>query len=224
MRARWLLCCSASVLCHVLVGAAWLAVPRRVSEGVSGQAIRLVFESQLAELESVESLLNPEEDTALKPKEEPFNPPLIDSQPEPVASPTELTLGDQSVAEPIQESLVSAVESAPVEAAVETITARFVEAAAALEPATISPRYKFSPPPRYPPEARRNRQQGTVMLTLRVLPDGHAAEIHVSRSSGFTLLDMAALKAVRKWIFEPGSEKGMALSAVVEVPVRFELH
>ncbi len=46
---------------------------------------------------------------------------------------------------------------------------------------------------RYPRIARRNGWEGTVMLALRVLPDGQLTDILVSSSSGHAVLDRAAL-------------------------------
>lgn len=50
---------------------------------------------------------------------------------------------------------------------------------------------------RYPRIARRNGWEGTVMLALRVLPDGQLTDILVSSSSGHAVLDRAALHTVQ---------------------------
>lgn len=56
----------------------------------------------------------------------------------------------------------------------------------------------------YPAEARRNGWEGTVILSLTIAADGslHSAEIH--QSSGYTLLDRAALKMIRSARFAGG--------------------
>jgi protein TonB len=45
----------------------------------------------------------------------------------------------------------------------------------------------------------------------------------VFKSSGHTVLDRAALSAVRKWLFEPGTEGGTNKKMWVKIPVRFDL-
>jgi len=45
----------------------------------------------------------------------------------------------------------------------------------------------------------------------------------VLESSGHSVLDRAALSAVRKWLFEPGTEGGLKKKMWVKIPVRFDL-
>ncbi|MBU0675170.1 MAG: energy transducer TonB [Proteobacteria bacterium] len=85
------------------------------------------------------------------------------------------------------------------------------------------PLYQHNPPPVYPGKARKRRQQGTVVLEVRVGVDGGVAQIRLHQSSGHDLLDRAAMNAVRDWRFEPGTKNGRAVAMPVLVPVRFEL-
>jgi protein TonB len=101
-------------------------------------------------------------------------------------------------------------------------------ASAAPEPAArglvrARPDYKRNPEPSYPREARRRRQQGTVLLSVRVSAAGRADSIAVAASSGFGALDAAAVAAVREWEFEPGRLDGEPVASQVEIPIRFEL-
>lgn len=75
-------------------------------------------------------------------------------------------------------------------------------------------------PPRYPLESRRRKEEGTVTLLVTVSPKGDVADIEVSRSSGFTRLDKAALSAVKKWRWSPTVRNGIAVSVrgIVEIP------
>ena len=84
------------------------------------------------------------------------------------------------------------------------------------------PRYAVNPPPRYPPEALRARQQGLVLLRLKVAADGSVSDLSIKHSSGFPALDDAALAAVRRWKFEPARIAGQPVAEDVEVPVRFQ--
>jgi protein TonB len=48
----------------------------------------------------------------------------------------------------------------------------------------------------YPDEARRQKLYGTLVLTVSVRRDGSVDSIEVNRSSGFRLLDQAAIRIV----------------------------
>ncbi len=86
-----------------------------------------------------------------------------------------------------------------------------------------SPLYQLNPPPQYPHLARRRGQEGVVVLDVSVDEYGRAAVVSLSVSSGFSLLDEAALKAVRQWRFQSGTINGIARKMMVKVPVRFRL-
>ena len=60
--------------------------------------------------------------------------------------------------------------------------------------------------PRYPESARRAGVQGITTLRVRVLENGRVAEVIVDQSAGFRDLDMAAMDAVKKWLFEPARQ------------------
>lgn len=77
--------------------------------------------------------------------------------------------------------------------------------------------------PRYPRKARRLGWEGTVLLTVEVLPNGTSGKIEIKKSSGYVDLDRAAVAAIRRWRFEPAQAGGSAVSATVEIPVIFTL-
>jgi len=83
--------------------------------------------------------------------------------------------------------------------------------------------YLSNPRPDYPEEAKQMHQQGIVYLDVLVDADGRPNNVSVSRSSGYSLLDHAAVEAVRRWSFEPARAGGLAVSSRVEIPVRFSL-
>ena len=85
------------------------------------------------------------------------------------------------------------------------------------------PRYRSNPAPDYPTPSRRRGEEGTVLLDVVVNAGGSADAVSVQRSSGYPLLDRAAVAAVRNWTFEPARFQGVALSSHVVVPVRFSL-
>jgi protein TonB len=50
----------------------------------------------------------------------------------------------------------------------------------------------------YPALARRNGWEGTVLLGLRVEPDGQLDKIRLERSSGYAILDNSALNSLKR--------------------------
>ena len=85
------------------------------------------------------------------------------------------------------------------------------------------PRYQENAPPNYPALARKRGQEGAVILQVLVNREGRVDELEIDTSSGFTLLDRAALSAVRKWSFEPGMRGEERIPMWVKVPVTFKL-
>lgn len=80
-----------------------------------------------------------------------------------------------------------------------------------------------NPKPVYPQLARRRGQEGLVQLLANVDEKGTLVHLTVAKSSGFTLLDEAALAAVRKWRFKPGEIGGKASPGTLVVPIEFRL-
>jgi TonB family protein len=78
--------------------------------------------------------------------------------------------------------------------------------------------------PRYPESAKRAGAQGVTTLRVRVLETGRVSEVLVEQSAGFRDLDIAAMDAVKKWLFEPARRGKEAVSVWVLLPVKFELH
>jgi protein TonB len=88
----------------------------------------------------------------------------------------------------------------------------------------LDPAYREPPmPPPYPPRAVLLGQQGQVIVRAAIDPKGTPEEVVVWTSSGFPLLDKAAVDAVRRWRFVPARRGGAAVAAWVQVPVNFKL-
>ena len=79
------------------------------------------------------------------------------------------------------------------------------------------------PPPRpvYPQHALRARQQGLVVIRVVIGKDGSVLRADVSQSSGFELLDAAAVSASLRTKFHPYSRNGIAFSASADLPFNF---
>ncbi len=85
------------------------------------------------------------------------------------------------------------------------------------------PSYYRNPPPTYPEEARRLKQEGLVLIRTEVDAEGKVVGEVLAKSSGFPLLDESALKTVQGWQFKPARMAGLAVSTSVNIPVRFRL-
>ena len=91
-------------------------------------------------------------------------------------------------------------------------------------PLILEPHYQGRPkPPHYPEQAIRRNQQGTVLVRANVSAQGDVTKAWVFHSSGYRLLDAAALSAVKRWTFMPAVRGGLAIMSRVQVPVDFNL-
>lgn len=57
----------------------------------------------------------------------------------------------------------------------------------------------------YPVLAQRRNWQGEVQLGLRVGADGQLSNIHIIKSSGYSILDRAAIKSLKQIAAIPGA-------------------
>jgi protein TonB len=78
--------------------------------------------------------------------------------------------------------------------------------------------------PRYPPQAVRERHEGTAQVLITVGPDGAVINASIQSSSGFPELDRSASEIVYKWHFKPAYSNGQPVTSQVVVPVNFALH
>lgn len=83
-------------------------------------------------------------------------------------------------------------------------------------------RYRGTPTqPPYPRLAVRLGQEGTTRLVVEINPQGEVVAISLHKSSGFAVLDKAAIAAVQEWKFIPPT--GITGTSKALVPVRFKL-
>lgn len=89
--------------------------------------------------------------------------------------------------------------------------------------ARVKPKYLKNQERYYPLAARRQRQEGTVLLSVKVSAQGTVSGVALKKSSAFLLLDEAAANTVRGWQFEPARVGSLAVESEIEVPVQFRL-
>ncbi len=85
------------------------------------------------------------------------------------------------------------------------------------------PIYKKNTPPKYPIVARRRGYQGKVLLEVLVKKNGRAGPIRLARSSGYEILDKAAINVVKDWLFRPAKRGDEIVEMWVEIPIKFQL-
>jgi TonB family protein len=86
-----------------------------------------------------------------------------------------------------------------------------------------APKLTYEPDPKYSEKARKARYQGTVVLWLIVDTNGLPQSIRVQRSLGMGL-DEEAVKAVKRWRFEPAKREGQPVPVMINVEVNFRLY
>ena len=77
--------------------------------------------------------------------------------------------------------------------------------------------------PKYPSEAKRLRQEGRVLVSIYVSISGKIDKVEISESSGFPLLDEAAVAAARRSRLRPAYIGNRPMNSKVEAPYRFVL-
>jgi protein TonB len=83
--------------------------------------------------------------------------------------------------------------------------------------------YLNNPAPNYPAVAQRRGLQGKVVLKIHVLASGQPDNVTVAKSSGYDILDEAAVKAVTGWVFDPAKRGQKPIDGWVNVPINFKL-
>src|SRR3989442_13169467 len=76
-------------------------------------------------------------------------------------------------------------------------------------------RFGNNPRPEYPRAAREAGWEGTTVLQVLVLPDGTAGSVTLQKTSGYAVLDEAALTAVKAWRFIPAMDGNFPIKSMV---------
>jgi protein TonB len=143
------------------------------------------------------------------PEVRPVNPAITTPMPDmpvveiPVAAPSE-----HAISVPVR---------AQVSAASEAVDRGLPKLVASVE-------YLREPSPHYPPQSRKLREQGLVVLRVLIDEKGNACNIEIESSSGYARLDVAAREAVARAAFRPYTEDGTPRRALVRIPIEFSLN
>lgn len=223
-----------SALIHILVlggGALLLQSPAQfgVDAGRSSVDINLV-----AAAPDPESVSSPATDSVVSEEPQPPQPEDPADMAVPIVPPTPVPITPTPIDRPVAKA-----PAPPSPKPVRTSSARTVEKGDGSSPkpgkdATTAsseggaivdgkPQYLRNPPPVYPESARREKQEGLVVLQVIVNVEGRPDAVSIRNGSGFPSLDESAVKAVSHWRFQPATLGGIKVKSRVLVPVRFRL-
>jgi TonB family protein len=87
----------------------------------------------------------------------------------------------------------------------------------------VQARYRNTPQPAYPENARREGRQGRVLLHVLIDEQGKSKTVEVTRSSGSAALDHAATEAISHWRFHPALAGEKPVETWVTIPIDFRL-
>jgi protein TonB len=212
-------CLAAIVVVHAAAVFAWWQLP--------AATVQRVMPTRVA------AMILPAPVTGKAPQAPPRAPPKA----LPLAKPRVVSARQDTVTAPVlapmpQEPAMAApramaIETAAIVAATPPAAPAPTPVPAHEPPAIVAPRfdaaYLENAPPAYPTLARRYREQGVVVLDVRVTASGRAGEVGIRKSSGSPRLDDAARAAVGSWRFIPARQGDTPVTAWVVVPVRFSL-
>lgn len=87
----------------------------------------------------------------------------------------------------------------------------------------VPPKPKASIRPKYPLESRKNKEEGTVCLLLKIDENGAVVSVDIEKSSGFSALDAAAKEAVLNARFNPAKSGSKRVASTAQISLNFTL-
>ncbi|MCI0446990.1 TonB family protein, partial [bacterium] len=91
----------------------------------------------------------------------------------------------------------------------------------ALDAVDVAPRATKRVPGKYPDMAKKLKLQGTVGLNVLISETGQVLEAKII-TSAHPILDESAVEAVKQWVFEPASKKGVKVKVWYPVKMAFQ--
>lgn len=231
------------VAAHGAALAAFLGAPTDVAV-LPTQAIEVSLIAPAAPAPAAEPASPPVvEPTPKPPTPTPPPEPVIKPQPKPVAKPRptpvvpppprRVVMAPETAIAPPPPVVESAPKTTPGETAATNASTPAAKASdhsaavrgtpAAVSRARFNAAYLNNPRPAYPRVSRRTREQGRVLLRVRVEANGAPSDVQLQKSSGFRRLDKAARDAVNRWRFEPAKRGKVAIASWIIVPIDFRL-
>ena len=153
--------------------------------------------------------------------------PLADIPPVPVSPPStprpRSLKPDSVVQKVLEEAKPEILSSLPVDLPPIPVTSTKETAPVIDTEPDYKAAYLNNPRPPYPMAARRMGWSGKVILDVEVTAAGACGAVRVFSSSGYAMLDDAALSSVKTWRFVPAKRAGQAVAQWVKVPINFSI-
>ncbi|MCX7627338.1 MAG: energy transducer TonB [Methylophilaceae bacterium] len=173
----------------------------------------------------IKPVLKPQPKLKVKPEEQKPQPEPVRELAKPVEQQGIHAPASQSaqLAEASTTASLQLPEQRGAPSAEETKTAERHEGEVPEEQPRFDADYLDNPAPGYPSLSRKLREEGLVLLRVRVDATGQPVQVSLHQSSGFERLDERALQTVKRWKFVPAKRGGQAVEAWVIVPILFSL-
>ncbi|HSE40367.1 MAG TPA: TonB family protein [Acidobacteriota bacterium] len=89
------------------------------------------------------------------------------------------------------------------------------------DPDVTRPKTVKRVPAKYPEIAKKQKVEGSVMMNVLVTETGKIGDVKVVQSAS-PLLEQAAIDAVRQWVFEPATKKGVKVKVWLPIQLSFK--
>lgn len=177
-----------------------------LNAGLATQAVEHVFGP--IETKMIEEVKDEED----KP---PPPPPKIEAAPPPFVPPPDI-------------SIDLPVESAPTTAITATTQKPVVKAPPPVQTTIVKPKQNSRRPmpiteEDYPPQSKRLEEEGVTTVRLYVLADGSIGDVQITTSSGFPRLDETAVRKLKRWRVNPGTENGKPVPMWMDLRVVWKI-
>lgn len=167
---------------------------------------------------AAEPLRKPETSVARPPTTTAPTPPPVTEKPVAVESPTRQK-ETATLARSAPETSAPASTAIPAE----TPFTHNLPPATKLATGAVTPPSYIPRPRPYPRLAKQRGWEGTVQLQVDIAADGTVTRVLLEQSSGYPLLDDAAIRHIGKSRFRPARRDGTPIDISVQLPVVFEL-
>jgi protein TonB len=185
-----------------------IAPEARHEQGVAPKPLPVKPQSVETDTKHVKKTVTPKAAVAPKDSEPQLAAKAVDHAY--VSAPEQKTANPVAEAAPSQPVLINVAEATPTKEE-------------PVEQPRFNAEYLDNPSPAYPALSRKLREEGRVLLRVRVDASGHPAQVTMHESSGFPRLDERAADTVRRWKFQPARQGGQPVEAWVIVPIQFSL-
>jgi protein TonB len=178
-----------------------------LNAGLAKQAVETVFGP--IETKMIEEVIDEEE----KP---PPPPPKIETTPPPFVPPPDISIDLPVESAPTSAITATTQKPPPKPPPVAAPVARKAPSQNPRRPLPITEED-------YPAQSKRLGEEGVTVVRLWVLADGSIGDVQVSKSSGFPRLDETAVRKLKRWRVNPGTENGKPVAMWMDLRVVWKI-